>query len=212
MSTGGKENGKPFSAASLLSDQSHIHDLHESISFNQLQAKKLMIERTGDDSMFPMPNIGKRIRLLRESVPGRTQEEFANLLGVKRGAVGNWELGGGTKRENLIRISQIAGAPLDWLLGEAGDDDVLPSMTQAPPPPPPPTAALGARNILMVAIDETLRATGVRIEFAPALAAMILQVVVANPPEIEGMTQEELTRMIVRRRVEQILASPPLGK
>jgi DNA-binding transcriptional regulator YiaG len=54
------------------------------------------------ETIPPMPNIGKRIKLLRESVPGRTQADFARLLGVSRGAVGNWELGQGIKRENLV--------------------------------------------------------------------------------------------------------------
>lgn len=210
MTTGGKENGELFCSPGFASDffDNRIHENDESISFSALQAKKLMKESTSDDSMFPMPSIGKRIKLLRESIPGRTQEEFANLLKVKRGAVGNWELGGGIKRENLIRISQRTGAPLDWLLGEAGEDDVLPSIAQAPTP----AVATDAPSLLLVAIDETLRATGVRIDFAPELAAMILQVVAANPPGFPGMTQEETTRLIVRRLAEGILTRPPAAK
>lgn len=210
MSTGGKENGKLFCAASFAPDffDNRIHESHESSSFITLQVKKLMIERTGDDSILPMPNIGNRIKLLRDSVPNRIQEDFARLMGVSRGAVGNWERGKGIKTENLILMSEKTGAPLDWLSGRIGEDDVLPSISQAQPP----TVHVGAPNLLQVAIDETLRATGVRVEFAPDLAAMILQVVDANLPGIAGMTQEEVTRMIVHRRVEQILASPPVGK
>jgi transcriptional regulator with XRE-family HTH domain len=149
-----------------------------------------------------MVNIGKRIKLLRESVPGRTQAEFARLLGVSRGAVGNWELGQGIKRENFVLVSQKTGASLDWLMGNNGEDDVLPPLDTV-------AVSLAPLNIYQVAADETLRALGVSPERAANLVAMIEQVASSNPPGFQGMTQEETTRLIVRRLAERILTKPP---
>ena len=149
-----------------------------------------------------MPNIGKRIKLLRESIPGRTQADFARLLGVSRGAVGNWELGQGIKRENLVLVSQKTGASLDWLMGNNGEDDVLPPLDAV-------AATLAPLDIYLVAADETLRAIGVSSARAAKLAAMIEQVASSNPPGFQGMTQEETTRLIVRRLAERILTKPP---
>jgi transcriptional regulator with XRE-family HTH domain len=157
------------------------------------------------ESIRPMPNIGKRIKLLRESTPGRTQADFARLLGVSRGAVGNWELGQGIKRENLVLVSQKTGASLDWLMGNNGEDDVLPPLDAA-------AATLAPLNIYQVAADETLRAIGVSPERAAKLTAMIEQVASSNPPGFQGMTQEETTRLIVRRLAERILTKPPDGQ
>jgi transcriptional regulator with XRE-family HTH domain len=153
-------------------------------------------------SSVPMPNIGKRIKLLRESVSGRTQADFARLLGVSRGAVGNWELGQGIKRENLGLASQKTGASLDWLMGNNGEDDVLPPLDAV-------AATLAPLDIYQVAADETLRTIGVSSERAAKLAAMIEQVASSKPPGFQGMTQEETTRLIVRRLAERILTKPP---
>jgi transcriptional regulator with XRE-family HTH domain len=152
-----------------------------------------------------MPNIGKRIKLLRESVPGRTQADFARLLGVSRGAVGNWELGQGIKRENFVLVSQKTGASLDWLMGNNGEDDLLSPLDAA-------AATIAPLDIYQVAVDETLRAIGVSSEQAAKLAAMIEQVASSNPPGFQGMTQEETTRLIVRRLAERILTKPPDGQ
>ena len=152
-----------------------------------------------------MPNIGRRIKLLREYVPGRTQAALARLLGVSRGAVGNWELGQGIKRENLVLVSQKTGASLDWLMGNNGEDDVLPALDAV-------AATLAPLNIYQVAADETLRAIGVSFERAAKLTAMIEQVASSNPPGFQGMTQEETTRLIVHRLAERILTKPPDGQ
>jgi len=166
------------------------------------KVKKSLNESDHRESIPPMPNIGKRIKLLRESVPGRTQADFARLLGVSRGAVGNWELGQGIKRENLVLVSQKTGASLDWLMGNNGEDDVLPPLDAV-------AAILAPLNIYQVAADEILRAIGVSPERAAKLTAMIEQVVSSNPPGFQGMTQEETTRLIVRRLAEGILTKPP---
>jgi transcriptional regulator with XRE-family HTH domain len=153
----------------------------------------------------PMPDIGKRIKLLRESVPGRIQADFARLLGVSRGAVGNWELGQGIKRENLVLASQKTGASLDWLMGNNGEGHVLPPLDAM-------AATVAPLNIYKVAADETLRAIGVSSERAAELVAMIEQVASSKPPGFPGMTQEETTRLIVRRLAERILTKPPDGQ
>jgi phage repressor protein C with HTH and peptisase S24 domain len=68
----------------------------------------------------PMSNLANRIKLIRRQAK-LSQEGFAEALGtvdgvrVTRGAVGNWELGGGISRSNIVAISEKFGAPLDWL-------------------------------------------------------------------------------------------------
>lgn len=69
---------------------------------------------------FPMGKLGNRIKFVRKQA-GLSQERFAEALGtvegvkVTRGAVGNWELGGGITRANLAAIADKFNAPLDWL-------------------------------------------------------------------------------------------------
>lgn len=67
--------------------------------------------------------IGDRIRALRTEVLNINQTEFARQIGgVTRGAVGNWELGKGIKRENLRKIADRFGISLDWLATSRGPD------------------------------------------------------------------------------------------
>jgi transcriptional regulator with XRE-family HTH domain len=179
-----------------------FHERQKIISFINWKVKKSLNESSQRETIRLMANIGKRIKLLRESAPGRTQADFARLLGVSRGAVGNWELGRGIKRENLVLVSQKTGAPVDWLMGNNGADDVLPPLDGV-------AATLAPLNIYQVAADETLRAIGVSSERAAKLTAMIEQVASSNPPGFQGMTQEETTRLIVRRLAERILTKPP---
>lgn len=67
---------------------------------------------------------GKRIAEARRAV-GMGQEQFAKHLyedgSLSRGAVGNWELGGGITLENLQRIADRTGASFDWLVSGAGE-------------------------------------------------------------------------------------------
>ncbi|BCH33238.1 hypothetical protein MesoLjLc_51680 [Mesorhizobium sp. L-8-10] len=58
--------------------------------------------------------IGARIRELRE-ILDLTQDQFAEKIGVSRGAVGNWEIGWGAKLENLQRIVMETDCSFDWL-------------------------------------------------------------------------------------------------
>jgi hypothetical protein len=87
-------------------------------------------------------------------------------------------------------------------MGNNGEDDVLPPLDAV-------AATLTPLNIYQVAADETLRAIGVSSERAAKLTAMIEQVASSNPPGFQGMTQEETTRLIVRRLAERILTKPP---
>src|SRR5690554_4830376 len=68
-------------------------------------------------------DIGARIRALRTEVLDINQTEFARQIGgVTRGAVGNWELGKGIKRENLQKIADRYGISFDWLATNRGPD------------------------------------------------------------------------------------------
>lgn len=61
---------------------------------------------------------GKRIRRMRVA-KGLTQDELARALGVSRGAIGNWELGGGVAEKHVSELEGILGgtiaAPVDRL-------------------------------------------------------------------------------------------------
>lgn len=79
-------------------------------------------------AMEDATDIGKRIKHLRTEVLGiQSQQEFADKLGgVTRGAVGNWELGKGVKRENLQRIASRFQISFDWLATGRGDNPEAP--------------------------------------------------------------------------------------
>lgn len=81
-------------------------------------------ERGSVDAMGRMADrilaVRKRARL--------SQEKFAEAIGevdgvrITRGAVGNWELGGGISRANLAAISEKFGVDLNWLERGKGID------------------------------------------------------------------------------------------
>jgi len=58
--------------------------------------------------------------MLRERVPGRTQQEFADQLGLTRGSVANWECGKRITRGNIAIICQMEGARQEWLKDGTG--------------------------------------------------------------------------------------------
>jgi len=58
--------------------------------------------------------IAARVRSVRERA-GLSQVAFAKKLAVTRGAVGNWELGGGVKAENMRQIAEAFGVAFEWL-------------------------------------------------------------------------------------------------
>lgn len=62
-----------------------------------------------------MKTMADRIKYVREFILVLTQEELADKLGVKRGSVGNWELGGGLSRKNLSALARMAGCSMEWI-------------------------------------------------------------------------------------------------
>jgi transcriptional regulator with XRE-family HTH domain len=71
--------------------------------------------------------IGNRIVQMRKELD-ITGLDLAKRLGVTRGAVGNWELGKGIKRENLQLIADKYKISFDWLATGRG-------LMKEPPPP-----------------------------------------------------------------------------
>lgn len=83
-----------------------------------------------------MPTKANRIKQVRE-LNGLSQEQFAAALSggkfkITRGAVGNWELGGGLRAENLERIAEVFGADLNWL-GKGRGSPPAPRFAQGEP-------------------------------------------------------------------------------
>lgn len=76
-------------------------------------------------SLQSMGNLSGRIKQIR-IMAELSQEKFAEAIGevegvkVTRGAVGNWEHGGGISRANLTAISDVFGVTLDWLEKQKG--------------------------------------------------------------------------------------------
>jgi phage repressor protein C with HTH and peptisase S24 domain len=91
-----------------------------------------MIESRRSTMLRKMNKLGQRIAHIRR-LANLNQEEFARRLrdemfartnerpkGPTRGAVGNWELEGGAKRENLSLISTAFGVDMNWLASGIG--------------------------------------------------------------------------------------------
>ncbi len=109
------------------------------MSFREDDARPIYLAGMADDEA-----LGKRIKQVRDERGGLSQSEFASRLGaVTRGAVGNWERGKGTKRENLQVIADKFGVSFEWLASGRG------SMVVVPPKPSnatePPNAIVGDR-------------------------------------------------------------------
>lgn len=62
-----------------------------------------------------MKDVASRIRYLRLNVLDMRQQDFADAISVTRGAVGNWERGGGVKYPNVKAIAETFGVSEDWL-------------------------------------------------------------------------------------------------
>lgn len=84
-----------------------------------MQAKLSMIESYDFGSVLGMETIASRIKFVRKGA-GLSQEAFGAQLGVSRGAVGNWELGGEISRDNLQAIAKRWRVTLDWLMDGKG--------------------------------------------------------------------------------------------
>lgn len=89
-------------------------------------------------SLPGMESMAARIKYVREKA-GMTQAEFAEAISaarsgarITRGAVGNWELGGGVDTENIAAIAVRFGVPMTWLV--KGDPEQPPPHVQQPAP------------------------------------------------------------------------------
>lgn len=61
-----------------------------------------------------------KIQLLRKKL-GKTQPEFADLVGVSQGTVSRWEKGAAPSHQHLTRMAELDGITLDeFLLGAVG--------------------------------------------------------------------------------------------
>lgn len=88
-----------------------------------MQAKLSMIESTDFGRILLMETIAARIKFVRKNA-GLSQEAFGKVLGVSRGAVGNWELDKDIGRDNLLAIAKRWNISLDWLMdGKGGAPD-----------------------------------------------------------------------------------------
>ena len=76
---------------------------------------------------------GARIKAVREK-SGLTQTEFAAAIGVERGAVGNWERGGGISKANLETVADAFGISFEWLATGRGDSPDVTRLVRGPPP------------------------------------------------------------------------------
>lgn len=64
---------------------------------------------------------GKRVKRIRtEIMKAGSQETLGKLMGVTRGAVGNWELGGEMGIDAMAQLSKLSGVPLDWIAYNKG--------------------------------------------------------------------------------------------
>jgi transcriptional regulator with XRE-family HTH domain len=63
----------------------------------------------------------ERIIYVRGKVLGLSQIALAAKLGVRRGAISNWERGGGISSKNLKALALLAKTSLDWLVSEIGE-------------------------------------------------------------------------------------------
>lgn len=85
-----------------------------------------------------MGNTGNRIKQVREAAR-LSQERLAKMIGeatgtrITRGAVGNWETGGGISRANLTAISDLFDVDLNWLERGRGPEPDLSNLAQKVP-------------------------------------------------------------------------------
>lgn len=88
------------------------------------EAKKREAEKHAE-----LIELGKRIRYLRKEILGyHRQSDFAERLGVTRGAVGNWEIGVGMKRDHLLTIAREFNISHAWLAEGKGTPVAKPSI------------------------------------------------------------------------------------
>jgi transcriptional regulator with XRE-family HTH domain len=139
------------------------------------------------------------IRALRS---GRnwTQADLAKRIGggITNQSVSGWERGiAKPSRDNIFELSRIFGVPLEQFLTEGG-------AKQHPPQPVQETAFPGAVSLVFVAIEETLRATGIS-EPAAAEIAGVVELALENLRVPHGMNPHAALRRIIGWEVPEIL-------
>ena len=107
--------------------------------------------------------IGERIHYVRVTKVKARQSDFADRLGVSRGAVANWERGKGAKRENLQRISRTFRVSLEWLATGFGPPVEQPSLEAKMKMLPPDDYARRYEEFDML-LEMDLRRLGLRKE------------------------------------------------
>lgn len=76
-------------------------------------------------------DIGERIRAIRQERQ-ITQEELANVVGVSRSAVAQWETGrSGQVTGNLSRIAEVLGVGVEFLMHGEGSVPAFPEAVTA---------------------------------------------------------------------------------
>lgn len=103
-------------------------------------------------SLGGMGRLADRIKQVRKQAR-LSQEKFAKVLGevegvkITRGAVGNWELGGGISRANLAAISHKFDVDLNWLERGKGIEPV-PVESKTPANAPSKSSGTGTEQLI----------------------------------------------------------------
>jgi transcriptional regulator with XRE-family HTH domain len=139
------------------------------------------------------------IRALRS---GRnwTQADLAKQIGggITNQSVSGWERGiAKPSRENIFELSRIFGVPLEQFL-TAGEK-------RPTEHPARETGAPSAVSLVFVAIEETLRATGISEPAAEEIAGVV-ELALDNLRAPYGMTPQAALTRIIRWEVPEILA------
>jgi transcriptional regulator with XRE-family HTH domain len=139
------------------------------------------------------------IRALRS---GRnwTQADLAKRVGggITNQSVSGWERGiAKPSRDNIFELSRIFGVPLEQFLTEGGKQHLSQPVQETAPASPP--------SLVLVAIEETLRAAGIS-EPAAAEIAEVVELALENLRVPHGMTPQAALRRIIGWEVPEILA------
>lgn len=65
--------------------------------------------------------VNERIKMLRNSLNGMSQQDFANRLGVTNLTVLRWEKGQKISNKQLNKISEVFGISFEWLAKGTGE-------------------------------------------------------------------------------------------
>lgn len=144
---------------------------------------------------------GSRVKAAR-AARGFTQITFAAAMGVTRGAVSNWEAGGGITRANLTRAAEITGASIEWLMtGEGASgvemaDDGLFQLGDLPP--------LDV-DLLQALLSATLAALGLSADKSAFLSRAVIGAARRPQSEQADRRDEALTNRVASALARAIL-------